>query len=185
MDEVRIGTEEVSGWTEKDLAEHMARMGKVVTVPVTSGFITGIALGTDVTRATRPKTIKPEPLSGPLDVTLVLWGHCPSKKSNYRVGGSGKLISDEATKSQIGILTTQALFQWKCRPPVEHPEVTTTFYIRSGRSDEDGKYVTLMDVLQHAGIIVNDNAKHFNGRKIHEPCVFVEESEERRESWSA
>jgi hypothetical protein len=166
-------------WTEAEVREHYARLKMPYPRDLVGKEEKGISI--PMARSPRPKRLATEPLSGPLDVTLVLWGHCPSKKSNYRVSASGKLISDAETKSQIGILTTQALFQWGQRAPVEHPEVTTTFYIRSGRSDEDGKYVTLMDVLQHAGIIVNDNAAHFNGRKVHEPCVFIEESEERVE----
>lgn len=129
---------------------------------------------------------KPKPVvfGGPLDVTLVLHGHCPSKKSDYRTTETGRLILTPETKAEIQALTFQAMYQWGApgvgaRAPVDHPEVTTTFYVRSGRSDEDGKYLTLMDVLQHAGVIVNDNIAHFNGRKVHEPCVFVLSGDER------
>lgn len=128
---------------------------------------------------------KPKPVTfdGPVDVTLTLHGHCPSKKSNYRTAEGGRLISTPETKAQMEALTLQAMYQWSQAVglPVDHPEVTTTFYVRSGRSDEDGKYVTLMDVLQKAGVIVNDNCAHFNSRKIHEPCVFVDDGEERVE----
>ena len=165
-------------WTEEDLAKHMAGFGADLgSLARESRNVSA----TGLRNPPRSKTVKPEPLSGPLDVTLVLWGHCPSKKSLYRVSASGKLISDAETKSQINVLTTQALLQWGQRGPVEHPEVTTTFYVRSGRSDEDGKTVTLMDVLQKAGVIVNDNHRWFNGRKIHEPCIFVKDGEERVE----
>lgn len=125
---------------------------------------------------------KPKPVvfDGPVDVTLTLHGHCPSKKSDYRIVGD-RLISTPETKAQMEALTLQAMFQWSSAVglPVDHPEVTTTFYVRSGRSDEDGKYVTLMDVLQKAGVIVNDNCAHFNSRKVHEPCVFVSDGEEK------
>lgn len=128
---------------------------------------------------------KPKPVTfdGPVDVTLILHGHCPSKKSNYRTAEGGRLISTPETKAQMEALTLQAMFQWSQAVglPVDHPEVTTTFYVRSGRSDEDGKYVTLMDVLQKAGVIVNDNHYRFNGRKIHEPSVFVKDGEEKVE----
>ena len=160
-------------WTEEQLADFYKTRG-TLPPPVGVPDIANV-------KYPRPKKIKAETLSGPLDVTLVLWGHCPSKKSAYRVTESGRMISDAETKSQIGVLQTQAMLQWGQRGPVEHPEVTTTFYVRSGRSDEDGKYVTLMDVLQNAGVIVNDNIAHFNGRKVHEPCVIVPDGEERVE----
>ena len=126
---------------------------------------------------------KPITFDGPVDVTLTLHGHCPSKKSNYRTAEGGRLISTPETKAQMEALTLQAMFQWSRAVglPVDHPEVTTTFYVRSGRSDEDGKSVTLMDILQKAGIIVNDNVAHFNGRKVHESCVIVPDGEEKIE----
>ena len=93
------------------------------------------------------------------------------------------MISTPETKAQMESLTLQAMFQWSKTVglPVDHPEVTTTFYVRSGRSDEDGKYVTLMDVLQKAGVIVNDNVAHYNGWKHHAPCIFVADGEEKVE----
>ena len=131
----------------------------------------------------RLRKSKPVTFDGPVDVTLTLHGHCPSKKSKYRTTESGGMISDPETKAQMETLTLQAMFQWSSSVglPVDHPEVTTTFYVRSGRSDEDGKYVTLMDVLQKAGVMVNDNHSHWNGRKIHEPSVFVEDGQEKVE----
>ncbi len=138
-----------------------------------------------VPRPPSGRTRKPAVVTfdGPVDVMLTLHGHCPSKKSNYRVSQGGGLISTTETKAQVEALRLQAMFQWSSAVglPVNHPEVTTTFYVRSGRSDEDGKYVTLMDILQKAGIIVNDNVSHFNSRKIHEPCVLVADGEERVE----
>ncbi len=165
-------------WTQKDVDAHYASRGEMPPSVVSD----------DEPKAHRPqkiKSVKPTPVSGPLDVTLVLWGHCPSKKSNYRVSGSGGLITDPETKAQMEVLTLQAMLQWSRfsldGAPVEHPEVTTTFFVASARQDEDGMYVTLMDVLQKAGVFVNDNIKRFNGRKIHEPCEFVSVADERVE----
>lgn len=162
-------------------------------VRVGGGFITGFTTPNCLTTGD-PRGVNPRPPSGglrkpkavtfdgPVDVTLTLHGHCPSKKSDYRIAGD-RLISTTETKAQMESLTLQAMFQWSQAVglPVDHPEVTTTFYVRSGRSDEDGKYVTLMDVFQKSGIIVNDNIARFNGRKIHEPCVFVADGEEKVE----
>lgn len=133
-----------------------------------------------------PKPKRPEPVSGPLSVLLVLHGHCPGKKNGWRSTGDGKMFIPAEMKSQIGILTTQALFQWAAAlssrfGPVEHPDVTVRFFVSAARQDEDGMWTTVLDCLQKAGVIVNDNIKHFNGRKVHEPCVFVAAADERVE----
>lgn len=163
-------------WTEEQLAGHYGQHG--LAMPQAGGVKKDVM----VVRPRKIKTIKLAAITGPIDVKLVLWGHCPSKKSNYRTTAGGKLITDSATKKQIEELTLQAMFQWaEVGGPVEHPEVTTTFYVAAKRQDEDGMYVTLMDVLQKAGVLVNDNIAHYNGRKIHEPCEFVDVADERVE----
>lgn len=88
---------------------------------------------------------------------------------------------DSDVKQQIDTLTTQALFHWKQPGPVEHPALTVTFFVAAARQDQDGQYTTILDCLQAAGVLVNDNWARNNGRKILEPCVFVSESEERVE----
>lgn len=160
-----------------ELEERMRRAGAV------SAGSAEMVTAPPYVRPKAPKAEKVQPIEGPLSILLTLYGHCPSKKSNYRVAASGTLISTAETKAQVEALTLQAMFQWaaKCAGPVEHPEVTTRFYVAAKRQDEDGMYVTLMDVLQMAGVIVNDNIAHFNGRKIHEPCEVVPEAEERVE----
>lgn len=118
---------------------------------------------------------------GPLDVTLVLYGHCPSKKNCWRRSEGGGMFIPEEEKSQINILTTQALLQWGRRDPVEHPDVTVKFFVAAKRQDEDGMWTTVLDCLQKAGVLVNDNLAKFNGRKVHEPAEFVSEQKERVE----
>lgn len=164
-------------WTEAELAGHYGQHG--LAMPQAGGVKNEVR----VPKVRKPASIRPASITGPLDVRLVLWGHCPSKKSNYRVAESGGLVTDKETKKQIEALIFQAMLQWSssCPGPVEHPEVTTTFYVSAKRQDEDGMYVTLMDVLQKAGVIVNDNIARFNGRKIHEPCQFVKPEDERVE----
>lgn len=162
-------------WTEEQLAGHYRERGEIPPSGVS-------VVEPKAQQPQKPKTVKLMAIEGPLEVRLVLWGHCPSKKSNYRTAESGKLITDSETKGQMEILTVQAMFQWAAiGGPVEHPEVTTTFFVAAKRQDEDGMYVTLMDILQKAGVIVNDNVRRFNGRKIHEPCEFVSVADERVE----
>ncbi len=120
-------------------------------------------------------------VEGPMKATLTLYGHCPSKKNLWERGTSGKMFLNSETKKQIDTLTTQALFQWKLHGPVEHPEITSTFFVCAQRQDEDGMYTTILDCLQAAGVLLNDNIAHNNGRKIHEPCVMVSPENERAE----
>lgn len=117
---------------------------------------------------------------GPVDVVLTLHGHCPSKKNDWERGETGMFLPKEVA-DQIKILITQAMYGWGLRGPVEHPELTVTFFVAAQRQDQDGMYVTILDVLQKAGVLVNDNIKRNNGRKVLEPCEFVSSSEERVE----
>ncbi len=112
---------------------------------------------------------------------------------------------DTDIKEQIDGLTTQALFQWPHLFSVEHPEITVQFFVAgkgtrkglrkhptdtkkmvefslaSGNRDRDGMLVTVLDCLQAAGILVNDDIEHCNARMILEPCEFVSAADERVE----
>ena len=100
-------------------------------------------------------------------MTLTLRGKIPCKKSKYRRGRSG-LYLDKDTSNSIDSLILQARSQWK-REPIEHPHVVVRFWCTSFRADRDGQLATLLDVLQKAKVISNDNAAHFNGRLVIEP----------------
>jgi len=119
--------------------------------------------------------------------TLHLTGHVPSKKDLYRRKKNGGLYLDKEVKAQIASLETQARIQWGPRKPLVHPDVSVTFYVRSRRPDKNNKHGCLMDVLQAAGVIKNDNIKWFNGREIIEPAVVArgEESTIVDLKWSA
>ena len=127
------------------------------------------------------KTTKPEVLEAPITASLVLWGKCPAKKNLWRRGKAGHSFLDLDVKAQIDALTHQARAQWNGRGPVEHPELIVRMFIHHARRDQDGIYTTLLDCLQSAGILVNDNSAHNNGRKVLEPCQFVDEAAERVE----
>lgn len=157
-----------NNWTEEALADFYRRRGDVVAAP-------------GVKRAGAPKVARPEPVSGPLSVTLVLHGHCPSKKNLWQRGGSGAMFLATEVKDQIALLTQQAIFGWQFGAPVRHPDLTVTFYVRDARRDRDGMFVTLLDCLQEAGVLVNDNLAQNNGRTILEPAMFVKPEDERVE----
>ena len=91
------------------------------------------------------------------------------------------MILPPEVKRQIEALTLQAMFQWKLGAPIEHPDLTVRFFVHHARRDRDGMFVTVLDCLQAAGVLVNDNLAHNNGRTVLEPCVFVEATDERVE----
>lgn len=101
--------------------------------------------------------------------TLHLVGPIPCKKSKYRRGRAG-LFLDAGVVKQIDALVIQARTQWR-RDPIKHPDMRITFRARHRRADRDGMLATLMDVLQKAGVIRNDNVAHCNGRITLEPTV--------------
>lgn len=126
---------------------------------------------------------KTEPFAGPVDVTLKLYGHCPSKKNLWERGGTGKMFLPESVVEQISTLSMQAFHGWSAagmRLPVEHPELTVTFYVAAKRQDRDGMYVTVLDILQKVGVLVNDNIAKNNGANFLPPCEFVDSPSDER-----
>ena len=103
-------------------------------------------------------------------MTLVLRGHCPSKKNLWRRGRGGRTYIDDKTADLIDALTVQARAQWK-HEPVTHPDVRVQFFARDRRRDRDNLLTTVLDCLREAGVIVNDNIKSFNGAVILLPAV--------------
>jgi Holliday junction resolvase RusA-like endonuclease len=116
----------------------------------------------------------------PIKVKLVLAGPCPAKKNLWKRGRSGHMFLDSTVKAQIDSLTIQARSQWK-HGAVESPTMEFRFFVAAARRDQDGMYTTILDCLQEAGVLVNDNIKRNNGRKILHPCEFVPLNRERVE----
>jgi hypothetical protein len=148
--------------------------------------ISGARSAGERARKETTKSPKKSVYEGPLDITLILYGHCPSKKNGWKRGGAGKMYIPEEMKEQIESLTTQAMFGWSSAlksecAPVEHPDITVKFFVAAKRQDEDGQWTTILDCLQKAGVLLNDNYASFNSRKVHEPAEFVEVSEEKVE----
>lgn len=170
-------------WTPERVQEHYEKMG--LTPPSLETAIVGALFDAAKTGTYAPRVIrpaKPQPIEGPVSETIVLWGHCPSKKNGWgRNKGSSGMHIDPQMKAEIQSLTTQALFMWKHAGPVEHPELTFRFFVHSARRDRDGMLTTVLDLMQAAGILVNDNMKWNNGRTVMEPVCFVAPADERVE----
>jgi Holliday junction resolvase RusA-like endonuclease len=116
----------------------------------------------------------------PIKAKLVLAGPCPAKKNLWKRGRAGRMFLDSTVKAQIDSLTIQARGQWR-HGPVNHPRMRFTWYVAAARRDQDGMYTTVLDCLQEAGVLVNDNIAHNNGRKVLEECIFVPLNRERVE----
>lgn len=116
----------------------------------------------------------------PIKQKLVLAGPCPAKKNLWKRGKSGHVFLDNTVKAQIDSLTTQARSQWRYGA-VESPAMEFRFFVNAARRDQDGMYTTILDCLQEAGVLVNDNIKRNNGRKVLHPCEFVPLNRERVE----
>lgn len=114
----------------------------------------------------------------PIHRTLILRGPCPSKKNLYRRGKTGMMFLDAQVKARLDSLTIQARSQWSGQPPVTHPDMDVTFYFSSGRPDRDNRLTAVLDCLQEAGVIPNDNAAQFNGTLVLKPAVFVKAGKE-------
>jgi Holliday junction resolvase RusA-like endonuclease len=116
----------------------------------------------------------------PIKAKLVLAGPCPAKKNLWQRGKSGRMFLNATVKAQIDSLTIQARSQWQ-QPPVESPVMEFRFYVAAARRDRDGMFTTVLDCLQEAGVLVNDNIRRNNGRTVLHPCEFVPAKKERVE----
>lgn len=103
-------------------------------------------------------------------VTLTLMGPVPSKKNLYRRGKSGGLFLNSDVSAQITALTLQAANQWQGEA-LKHPAIDVTFFVATRRGDRDNKLSCILDVLQRAGVLVNDNIASCNGRLTLHPAI--------------
>lgn len=107
----------------------------------------------------------------PKVIRLTLKGPVPNKKNLWKPKPNGRgMYIDSEIKSLIDSLIIQAKLQWS-RPPIEHPDVDVEFFVRDRKSDRDNKLGCILDVLQKAGVLVNDNSAHFNGTVVIHPAV--------------
>lgn len=93
---------------------------------------------------------------------LELIGHVPSKKNQWRPRRGGIRL-DKSAQGAISALVAQARIIWGSFAPLEHPALAVQFFVRDQRGDRDNKLSCLLDVLQAAGVLVNDNIRRCNG----------------------
>ena len=163
-------------WTLEQVEAHYKSMG--LTPPLLSGSPEVASVRATASQVKLPKV---QPIDGPVSETIVLWGHCPSKKNLWERRQAGRMVLPPEVKQQIEVITQQALFAWKHSGPVEHPDLTFRFFVNAARRDRDGMFTTVLDCLQSAGILGNDNLAHNNGRTVLEPVCFVAPADERVE----
>lgn len=124
--------------------------------------------------ATQPRLV-------PVHQLLTLRGPCPSKKNLYRRAKNGRMFLNDEVKARLDSLIIQARLQWGAQQPVTHPDMKVTFYFSSGRPDRDNRLTAILDCLQEAGVILNDNVAKFNGPVLLNPAVMVSAGKERVE----
>ena len=108
---------------------------------------------------------------------LFLKGHVPGKKNLLRRGRGHHLYRDQGVTAEIDGLILQAREQWGAYPPIRHPMMAITFHVRSRGGDRDNKLTTILDVLQQAGVLRNDNIAHCNGSIMLLPAIVVKKGE--------
>lgn len=102
---------------------------------------------------------------------IELLGHVPSKKNLWKPRrGGGIVLQDEQARAEIDALIIQASALGQ-KNYLESPDMRVTFYVRDRRGDRDNKLSTLLDVLQHGGILFDDNIKWFNGTVTLMPAI--------------
>jgi len=96
---------------------------------------------------------------------ITLRGPVPAKKNNWkpRPKGGG-VYTDRTTATQIDGFIFQARSAWGGKPVVDPAIVHCTFYVPNyAGADGDNMQTTVLDVLQKAGVIRNDNRKGLRG----------------------
>lgn len=91
---------------------------------------------------------------------------------------------DAATNKALADLQIQAQSNWNRRGyprNLVHPDVTVRMYVFNLSKDRDGIWTTILDILRHAGILFEDNIRHFNGTVIMLPAIPCVKRSERIE----
>lgn len=109
--------------------------------------------------------------------TLEIKGPCPTKKNNWK-SWRGRVVIDPETKARLDQMQLQAQAAWRGKPALSHVHrYAATFYASNPGQDLDGMNTTLLDVLQKAGVLANDNISRVPSQIT--MAVVVPEGEER------
>lgn len=103
-----------------------------------------------------------EQKEAPVEVIL---GRCPSKSNRYKVG-KGRLYKDESvTKYEKAFALQMKHYKNK---GIDYPfEIHLTAFLANQRSDLDGCFKVVLDILQATNAILNDSlCTHINARKL-------------------
>jgi len=95
---------------------------------------------------------------------LTFAGAIPSKKNRLRISG-GRLFRNIGIAAQIDALTLCLSAQWRW-PALSRPYLLFAFGVIKDNADTDNQITTVLDCLQSAGVLVNDNTKHLRNYSV-------------------
>ena len=102
-------------------------------------------------------------------ITLRYTGPIPSKKNAWKSGRGGRRYIDEETKQLIFAMTLAFAAGWRKAgrtEPVSRPELHIRLFVTHDRQDSDNMVTTVLDCLQAAGVLVNDNTRHLRDWRV-------------------
>lgn len=94
-------------------------------------------------------------------------GNVPSKSNKYIPVAKGRMIKSKEVKDYETAFILQLPPEWKKLNIINPFSCEVSFYFRSYASDLDGGWKIVLDCLQRAGVIKNDNLMYYQvGRKF-------------------
>jgi len=109
------------------------------------------------------------------EAVLVVRGQVPPKKNQYRSGRGGFYLPQDV-KERLDLIEAQIRKQWGRRRAVKHPNICFELTLRNAKADRDNTVQTLLDCMQRAGVIENDNVGHCNGWILIAPAEIAKPS---------
>ncbi len=93
-------------------------------------------------------------------------GNVPSKSNKYIPVAKGRMVKNSEVKAYEKAFILQLPPEWKKRNLDRPFSCEIAFYYRTSSSDLDGGWKIILDCLQRAGAIKNDNLMYYQvGRK--------------------
>jgi Holliday junction resolvase RusA-like endonuclease len=103
-------------------------------------------------------------------VDITIYGLASKKNRKApRKGGKG-LYLEPKTRLMLERMAMQIPAEYR-EAKLDNPEAEWWVTYTNGHIDMDGIMTTVLDLLQDAGILVNDNLVHFGNRQIIHPAV--------------